>query len=66
MMGYILYILSGIVIILGVDIAITAFWAVHDILENREEDNLDFASAFKKYFVKNNNIPTDWSELFNR
>ena len=30
-MMYLLYILIGLLIVLGVNLAITAFWAVHDM-----------------------------------
>ena len=40
------------------------FLAVHDLLENREKDQLSFGDAFKKYFAKKN-IPTKFSDLFN-
>lgn len=54
----------GLLIILAVNYAVTAFLAVHDLLENREKDQLSFGDAFKKYFAKNN-IPTKFSDLFN-
>lgn len=60
-MLYLIYIVLGLLIIL----AVTAFLAVHDLLENREKDQLSFGDAFKKYFAKNNNIPTKFSDLFN-
>lgn len=63
-MLYLAYILIGILIIIGVDCSITAFWAMRDVIENRDKDQLDFISAFKKYFAKNNNIPTKFSDLF--
>lgn len=55
----------GLLIVLAVNYAITAFLAVHDLLKNREKDQLSFGDAFKKYFAKNNNIPTKFSDLFN-
>lgn len=63
-MLYLAYILIGILIIIVVDCGVTAFWAMHDLLENRDKDQLDFIPAFKKYFAKNNNIPTKFSDLF--
>ena len=53
-MLYLIYIVLGLLIILAVNYAVTAFLAVHDLLD-----------AFKKYFAKNNNIPTKFSDLFN-
>ncbi len=47
----------GLLIVLAVNYAVTAFLAVHDLFENREKDQLSFGDAFKKYFAKNN-IPT--------
>lgn len=64
-MLYLIYILIGLLIILVANYAVTAFLAIHDWWENREEDQLGFEEAFKKYFVKNNNIPTRFSDLFN-
>lgn len=61
-MDYVLYILLGLMIVLGVDCLITAFWAIHDLVTNKQEINID---NFKKYFVKNNNLPTKMSDLFN-
>lgn len=63
-MLYLAYILIGILIIVIVDCSVTAFWAMHDLLENRGKDHLAFVPAFKKYFAKNNNIPTKFSDLF--
>lgn len=63
-MLYLVYILIGLLIILAANYAITAFLAIHDWFENREKDQLSFGDAFKKYFVKNNNIPTKFSDLF--
>ena len=60
-----LYLIYIVLIILAVNYAVTAFLAVHDLLENREKDQLSFGDAFKKYFAKNNNIPTKFSDLFN-
>ncbi|RVU70894.1 MULTISPECIES: hypothetical protein [Lactobacillus] len=64
-MLYLLYILLGIIIILVVDCAVTAFLAIHDIFKYQAADQLTFAQAFKKYFAKNNNLPTHWSDIFN-
>lgn len=64
-MLYLIYIVLGLLIILAVNYAVTVFLAVHDLLENREKDQLSFGDAFKKYFAKNNNIPTKFSDLFN-
>ena len=64
-MLYLIYILIGLLIVLAANYAITAFLAIHDWLENREKDQLSFGDAFKKYFTKNNNIPTKFSDLFN-
>ena len=60
-MLYLIYIVLGLLIVLAVNYAVTAFFAVHDWLENRDRDG----DAFKKYFAKNNNIPTKFSDLFN-
>lgn len=64
-MLYLLYILIGIIIVLGVNCLITAYWAVMDTLKYKDRDHLTFIQAFKKYFAKNNNIPTSMSDLFN-
>lgn len=64
-MLYLAYILIGVIIILAVDCAVTAFWAVRDTLANRATDQLSFRAAFIKYFIKNNNIPTKLSDFFN-
>lgn len=45
-------------IVLGVNLLITAFWALHDMYVKKENADLP---TFKKYFVKNNNIPTKMS-----
>ena len=41
-MLYLIYIVLGLLIILAVNYAVTAFLAVHDLLENREKDQLSF------------------------
>ncbi len=64
-MLYLLYILIGIIIVLGVNCLITAYWAVMDTLKYQDRDHLTFIQAFNKYFAKNNNIPTSMSDLFN-
>ena len=64
-MLYLIYIVLGLLIVLAVNYAVTAFFAVHDWLGNRDRDQLSFGDAFKKYFAKNNNIPTKFSDLFN-
>lgn len=63
-MLYLLYIFIGLLIVLGVNLVITAFWAIHDMYINRDQEAQDF-STFKKYFIKNNNIPTKMSDIFN-
>ena len=63
-MIYLLYILIGLLIVLGVNLAITAFWAVHGMYVHRDREDQDF-TTFKKYFLKNNNIPTKMSDIFN-
>lgn len=63
-MLYILYILLGLLIVLGVDCAITAFLAIRDTLKYQKEDRMSFTAAFMKYFAKNNNIPTSFSDIF--
>ena len=50
-MMYLLYILIGLLIVLGVNLAITAFWAVHDMYVHRDREDQDLIT-FKKYFVK--------------
>lgn len=62
-MFYLLYILVGLLIFLGVNLMITGLLAVHDMYTCGKEEPT-FAT-FKKYFVKNNNIPTKVSDLFN-
>src|SRR5699024_3631301 len=52
-MMYLLYILIGLLIVLGVNLAITAFCALHDMYVHRDLEAQDF-TTFKKYFVKNN------------
>lgn len=64
-MLYLLYIIIGILIVVGVNVAITAFWAIHDTYKYRDVDHLTFSDGFKKYFAKNNNLPTKMSDLFN-
>ena len=54
-MMYLLYILIGLLIVLGVNLAITAFWAVHDMYVHRDREDQDF-TTFKKYFVKNRRL----------
>ncbi len=61
-MLYLVYILIGMLIVLGVNLLITAFWALHDMYVKKENADLP---TFKKYFVKKNNIPTKMSDLFN-
>ena len=39
-MLYLIYIVLGLLIVLAVNYAVTAFLAVHDLLENREKDQL--------------------------
>lgn len=63
-MLYLVYILIGIIIIVGVDCIVTAFWTLRDVWRNRKQDQLSFGTAFKKYFAKNNNLPTKFSDLF--
>lgn len=46
-MLYLIYIVLGLLIVLAVNYAVTAFLAVHDLLENREKDQLSFTDAFK-------------------
>ena len=55
-MLYLIYIVFGLLIVLAVNYAVTAFLAVHDLLKNREKDQLSFTDAFKKYFAKNNKM----------
>ena len=62
-MLYLVYILIGLLIVLGVNLLITAFWALHGYVCEKENADLP---TFKKYFVKNNNIPTKMSDLFNQ
>ncbi|CCI87652.1 hypothetical protein [Lactobacillus gigeriorum] len=64
-MLYLLYVLIGLLIVLGVDFAVTAFWAIHDTIVNQKRDKISFSAGFKKYFAENNNIPTKMSDLFN-
>lgn len=64
-MLYLIYVLIGLLIILAANYAVTAFLAIHDWWKNKDKDQLSFEEAFKKYFVKNNNIPTKLSDLFN-
>lgn len=63
-MLYLVYILIGMIIIIGVDCGVTAFWALRDVWQNRQQDQLSFGAAFKKYFIKNNNLPTKFSDIF--
>lgn len=70
-MLYLLYILLGLLIIIAVDIIVTAFWAVHDTLTNRKGDHylyrdheVSFIEAFKNYFDDNNNL-ADLGDIFN-
>ena len=63
-MLYPLYIFLGLLIILGVNLLVTAFWALHDMYVHKDEEACDL-NTFKKYFVKNNNIPTKMSDIFN-
>lgn len=65
MMLYLLYILIGLLIILVVNLAVTACLTLKDIYQHRDQ-HLVFTKAFKKYFSKNNNLPvslTDWKML---
>lgn len=39
-MLYLIYIVLGLLIVLAVNYAVTAFFAVHDWLENRDRDQL--------------------------
>ena len=48
-MLYLIYIVLGLLIVLAVNYAVTTLLAVHDLLENREKDQLSFTDAFKKY-----------------
>lgn len=63
-MLYILYILIGLLIVLGVNVAVTALLAIHDTYKYRNDDHLAFSAGFKKYFAENNNLPTKFSDLF--
>ncbi|AEG41047.1 MULTISPECIES: hypothetical protein [Lactobacillus] len=63
-MLYLVYILVGLLIVLGVNLMITGILAVHDMYTRRDEEEPDF-DTFKKYFAQNNNIPTKLSDLFN-
>lgn len=56
-MVYLVHILVGLLIVLGVDLGITAFWAY---LDARSDENL----GFKEAFAKNNHIPTKLSDIF--
>ena len=60
-MLYLLYIFLGLLIILGVNLLVTA---LHDMYVHKDEEACDL-NTFKKYFVKNNNIPTKMSDIFN-
>ncbi|WEV37221.1 hypothetical protein [Lactobacillus sp. ESL0677] len=65
-MLYLLYILVGLLIILAVNLAVTACLTLKDIYQHRDQEQLAFGKAFKKYFIKNNNLPvslTDWEIL---
>lgn len=64
-MLYLVYILIGLLIILGVDCGVTTFWALMDLWQNHKQDQLSFGAAFKKYFAQNNNLPTKFSDFFN-
>lgn len=62
-MLYLLYILIGLLIIILTDLLVTACVTLNDIYRYRHEDRLEFTTAFKKYFSKNNNLPlkvSDW------
>ena len=63
-MLYLLYIFLGLLIILGVNLLVTAFWALHDMYVHKDEGACDL-NTFKNYFFKNNNIPTKMSDIFN-
>lgn len=63
-MLYLLYIFVGLLIILGVNLMITGLLAVHDMYTRRDDEEPTF-DTFKKYFSKNNNIPTKMSDIFN-
>lgn len=47
-MLYLIYIVLGLLIILAVNYAVTAFLAVHDLLENREKDQLSFGGCIQE------------------
>ncbi|AIS08628.1 hypothetical protein LACWKB8_0312 [Lactobacillus sp. wkB8] len=55
-MLYLLYIFIGLLIILITDLMVTSLLTLKDIFHNHAQDKLDFSSAFKKYFAKNNNL----------
>ncbi|MCO6532175.1 MULTISPECIES: hypothetical protein [Lactobacillus] len=62
-MLYLLYVLIGLLIIILTDLLVTACMTLNDIYRYRHEDRLEFITAFKKYFSKNNNLPlkaSDW------
>ena len=61
-MLYLVYILIGLLIVLGVNLLMSGFWALREMYVKGENADLP---TFKKYFVKNNNIPTKMSDLFN-
>lgn len=63
-MMYFLYVIIGILIVLGVDIALTVVLAVNDARQYYKQEHVTFTEAFKKYFWKNNNLPTKMSDLF--
>ncbi|MDF7672732.1 hypothetical protein PT281_05555 [Lactobacillus sp. ESL0701] len=65
-MLYLIYILIGLLIILVVNLAVTACLTLKDIYQHRDQEQLTFTKAFKKYFIKNNNLPVslnDWKML---
>ena len=47
-MLYLLYIFLGLLIILGVNLLVTAFWALHDMYVHKDEEACDL-NTFKKY-----------------
>lgn len=62
-MLYLLYILIGVLIIILTDLLVTACLTLNDIYRYRHEDELEFITAFKKYFSQNNNLSlktSDW------
>ena len=64
-MLYVLYIVLGVLIILSVNLAVTACLALKDVYQHKNENKLGFAQSFRKYFAKNNNLSLKISDFFN-